>query len=93
MTAEQQQLFDESILRVLDRNQSSFGLGATAIQALVGEFGFTPRDPAEVTRRLDYMAHEQVGFVEQTNKGDFNSAARAWRLTPRGENHLRQRGL
>jgi hypothetical protein len=43
MNAEQQQLFDEAILRVLDRNESTFGMGATALQVLVGEFGFSPR--------------------------------------------------
>jgi hypothetical protein len=93
MNAEQQQLFDEAILRVLDRNESTFGMGATALQVLVGEFGFSPRDPAEVTRRLEYMADAEIAFVAPVSKGQFNPANRTWRITARGTNHLRSRGF
>lgn len=91
MNAAQEQLFDEALLRVLDRNISQFGLGAAALQVLVGEFGFTPALEL-VQRRLDYLCDEKIGYVAEVNK-KANRANRAWKITADGTDHLRAKGF
>lgn len=93
MTAEQTEIFDVSILRVLDVNAGrQFGLGALAIQALLGTYGFTNEPVAEINKRLEYMADREIGFVEIVNKGQFNPSNVTWKITARGINELRSRG-
>jgi len=92
MTPEIEQRFDEAILRVLDRNPSQFGLGATTLQVQVMEFGFTVRDPAEVLRRLEYMADPRIGFVAEISR-TANKAVRTWKITAAGTDDLRSRGF
>lgn len=93
MSPVQQEIFDLSILRVLDVSAgTSFGLGALAIQALLAQYGF--KEPTDVIeRRLRYMADKTIGFVEQVEKGQFNPANVTWRITAPGMNELRERGL
>jgi hypothetical protein len=85
MNAAQMEVFDVSA-------GSQFGLGALALQALVATYGFT-KSTEEITRRLEYMADAEIRFVERVNKGQFNPANVSWRITARGINHLRERGL
>lgn len=92
MTPHQEQLFDEAILRVLDRNISQFGLGASALQVLVGEFGFSPKSTDEVVRRLDYLTDPKIDFVTEVKLGH-HKANRSWKITAEGTDHLRSRGL
>jgi hypothetical protein len=92
MTPEQTQLFDEAILVILDRNESSRGYGPTTIAHLLGEFGFGHKTPADVQKRLDYMNDPEIAFVAEVNKGQFHTAARTWKATARGINHLRSIG-
>ena len=92
MTAEQTELFHVSLLRVLDRNSTQFGLGANALQVLVGEFGFTPTKE-QVIEAMDYLEDSAIGFVATVQKGNFNPAARTWKKTALGTNELRRRGF
>lgn len=92
MNAEQEQLLDEAILRILDENDQRFGLGANALSHLVGRFGFTV-DKDAIVRRMEYMADTDIGYVRQVDKGNFNTAARTWRITAKGTNHLREQGV
>ena len=84
---------DEAILRVLDERDSSFGLNATAIKHLIVGAGFPHTEEAVIQRRLDYLFHDQIGFVCTVGSGDFHAHLRFWRISPRGTNHLRAQGL
>lgn len=92
MNPAQTEMFDQAILQVLDLNGSRFGLEAKAVSVLVKEQGFSPT-VQETERRLDYMADEAIAFVKVVDKGDFNTANRAWKIAARGINYLRERGL
>jgi hypothetical protein len=92
VTVEQQELFDLALLNCLDSGDTQFGLGPTALQHLVGRYGFSIRDPEQITRRLEYMADPQIEYVRPVDKGNFNTANRSWRITAKGTNHLRERG-
>ncbi len=91
MTAEQTELLHVSILRVLDRNGSRFGLGPNALCVLLGEFGFSP-NLTDMDRTLDYLADPAIEYVVPAEKGHFNPAARTWRITAKGTNYLRTHG-
>jgi hypothetical protein len=91
MTAEQTELFHIALLRVLDRNGSSFGLGPSALQVLVGEFGFSPTKE-QIVEAMEYLEDPAIGFVTLAKQGAFNAANRTWRKTALGVNELRKRG-
>lgn len=93
MTAEQLEILDLSILRVLEANAGrTFGLGVTAIRAHLPTYGFS--ESAEmISKRLEYMADKEIGFVTNPDKGQFNPAHVTWKLTARGQNELARRGL
>jgi hypothetical protein len=90
MTPEQEKDLDAAILTILDERDSKFGLSANAVGVALPRFGFSVTH-AEVERRLDYLADPQVGFAREVPTGDFHANLRAWRLTPRGLNHIRGR--
>jgi hypothetical protein len=92
MTAEQTELFHLSLLRVLDRNSTSFGLGTNALCILVNEFGFNP-SADQVKEAMEYMEDPAIGFVTTVQKGAFNPTARTWKKTALGTNELRKRGF
>lgn len=93
MNAEQQELFDLAILRVLDRNRTRFGLSVTAIGFQMREFGFAAVDVETLKDRLDYLSTHPAGkpFTEEVNP-EINRAKRCWRITDDGINHMDQRG-
>jgi len=92
MTPAQAEIFDVSILRVLDLNAGrQFGLGALAIQALLATYGFNESTDV-INARLAYMSDAEIGFVAPIDKGQFNPANASWRITARGLNELRKRG-
>lgn len=94
MTAEQLEIFHQSLLRVLDASAGrQFGLGAQALQVLVGQYGFAAVKQPDVEAAMHYLADKEIGFVEPVDKGQFNPANVSWRITARGINHLRHRGL
>jgi hypothetical protein len=91
MTAAQQELFHLSILRVLDRNGTRFGLNPQAISILVNEFGFSP-SLDETTKALEYMADKEIGFIAVVEKGHFHPHNAGWKITAKGINELRAHG-
>lgn len=91
LTPAQTELYHRALLRVLDCNNTRFGLTEPALRTLVEAEGFEPSE-GEVADALDYMVDPEVGYVVQVNKGQFNPANRAWKITARGINHLRERG-
>jgi len=85
MNPEQQQLFDEAILRVLDANRTRFGLGVPAVAHLLAIYGFMSPNHDTVLDRLDYLCGKLL--AEEVLKG-VNKANRAWRITQAGINHI-----
>ena len=85
MNAEQQELFDLAILRVLDANRSRFGLGLDGIGHLVAQYGFTAPDKNLLADRVDYLTRKAL--TEEVVK-TVNKANRAWRITEAGINHV-----
>ncbi len=84
MTTLQRELFRLALLRVLDANQTRFGLGAAALASLVCEFGFTP-GAAETEIELRYL-HDK-GLVTPLSKV-LSPENRVWRITASGRDCL-----
>lgn len=92
MNAAQTELFHSAVLQVLDANGSRFGLGAQAVALLVNQYGFSPK-PDETERALEYLADQENGFARPVDKQQMNPANRTWKITAKGINYLRERGL
>lgn len=89
MTAEQEHLLDESILRVLDTQASRYGLNPQTIRVFVQHYGQHVSD-AQIAARLRYLADEQIGFVRQVQATtQYHAYESYWSLTAAGVNHLR----
>lgn len=90
MTARQEQVLDEALLRVLDENDSRFGLDAASLTLRAANYGVRV-DSVEISKRLRYMADPQIGFVDRVEpEGAFHAERDFWRITARGLNHLRR---
>ena len=93
MTAEQLENFHLALLQVLDTNAGSqFGLAVPTLKVFVQTRGFRVVD-TEVEAAMNYMTDKEIGFVQTVDKGQFNPAHVCWKITARGINHLRARGL
>jgi hypothetical protein len=81
MTPEQKELFRLAILKVMDANNTRFGLGVAAICHLLVAFGFPNAKPEDVEEELDYLCRKELAtevlkIVSRENK--------AWRITKAG---------
>ena len=85
MTPEQRELFRLAILRVLDANNTRFGLGVPAVAHLMGMFGFPGPDAREVQDQIEYLAGK--GLVEEVLK-NISRENRSWRISPDGISFL-----
>lgn len=81
MNAEQTELFDKAILKVLDANRTRYGLTRAAIGHLTAQFGFANPDGEDILDRLDYLVKKKL--VEEVSKL-IGNANRAWRITEDG---------
>jgi hypothetical protein len=91
MSPEQRELFRIALLRVLEINGSSFGLGVTALATLVSTYGFSVK-PEVVTREVEYLSDPAIEFVAAVNKANFSTENRAWKISAKGRNFLAERG-
>jgi DNA-binding FadR family transcriptional regulator len=82
-------LFAGAVLKVLDANNTRFGLSMPAIRLLVRQFGFN-RSETETTDALEYLAGK--GLVEETPKV-LVKVNRAWKITDAGREYLDERNL
>jgi hypothetical protein len=88
MNTADREIYRICILRILDANDSRFGLGAEPCATLSKRFGFDcPADRAEV--ELEYLALK--GLVTLTDK-TISKENRAWRITPQGRAFLDEHG-
>jgi hypothetical protein len=83
------ELFDTALLRVLDANNTQWGLQAPALSMFTREFGFAP-SPADTVSRLEYLIGK--GMVQEVPKV-LSKANRAWKITDAGRRHLDEQGF
>jgi hypothetical protein len=74
------ELFAGAALKVLDANNTRFGLMAAALRLLVRQFGFDPTE-AEVKDILEYLTDK--GLVSEVAKS-MGKVNRAWKITDEG---------
>jgi hypothetical protein len=86
---EKTELFDIALLRVLDANNTLWGLQAQALGMFTREFGFSP-STSETVNRLEYLTGK--GMVEDVAKV-LSKANRAWKITSTGRRYLDEQGF
>ena len=98
MNAEQKELLDLAILRVLDANRTRWGMTVAQLAFHLLRFGFTAAscdcagdarkfgDP--IADRIEYLTNK--GLVEEVLKA-IGKANRAWRITSEGIDFVDQR--
>jgi hypothetical protein len=86
---EKTELFDTALLRVLDANNTQWGLQAPALGMFAREFGFSP-SASETASRLEYLTGK--GMVEEVPKV-LSKANRAWKITAAGRRYLDEQGF
>ena len=89
ISSHQQELFAAAVLKVLDANNTQFGLVTPAIRLLVRQFAFNPSE-AETVDALEYLAGK--GFVEAAPKV-LVRINRAWKITNDGRQYLDDHNL
>jgi hypothetical protein len=83
------ELFGGAVLKVLDANNTRFGLSMQAVRLLVRPFGFN-RSEAETTDALEYLADK--GLVEESAKV-LVKINRSWKITDEGRQYLDDNNL
>jgi hypothetical protein len=81
MNAEQRPIFRTALLRVLETNNTRFGLEVPAMSLALGRFGFPGPNPEDVKDEIAYL--EGKGLVEEVLK-KINREHRAWRISTEG---------
>ena len=86
---EKTELFDNALLKVLDANNTLYGLQAPALAMFTREFGFAPSEP-ETVRRMEYLTEK--GMAREVPKL-LSKANRAWKISEAGRRHLDEYGF
>lgn len=87
MNPEQRELFRLAILRVLDANNTRFGLGRSAIAHTTGIFGFPSPKTEELTAALQYLEGKKL--IYEVLKG-ISPENQAWKITAEGTDFVAQ---
>jgi hypothetical protein len=85
----QLELFAGAVLKVLDANNTRFGLTTPALRLLVRQFGFNPTEE-ETKDALEYLAGKRL--VEEKPKA-LGKANRMWKITDEGRRYLDEHNL
>jgi hypothetical protein len=83
------ELFDNALLRVLDANNTQWGLQASALGMFTREYGFSPTT-TETVSRLEYLTGKDM--VQEVPKV-LSKANRAWKITNAGRRYLDEQGF
>jgi hypothetical protein len=83
------ELFDNALLKVLDANNTPWGLQAPALCMFTRELGFAP-SAAEAISRLEYLIVK--GMAQEVPKV-LGKANRSWKITDAGRRHLDEQGF
>jgi hypothetical protein len=86
---EKTELFDNALLKILDANNTPWGLQAPALCMFTRELGFAP-SAAEAVCRLEYLTAK--GMAQEVAKV-LSKANRAWKITDAGRRHLDEQGF
>lgn len=89
MNAQQRELFRLALLQVLEANHTERGLGAQALQLLVGAFGFRAPAVEDIRAELQYLADK--GFITAASKS-ISPENKNWRITAAGRDELASQG-
>lgn len=87
MPPEQRELFRLAVLRVLDANNTRFGLGRSAIAHTTGLFGFAQPKTDDLDAALEYLAGKEL--IYEVLKG-ISPENRAWKITAKGTDFVAQ---
>jgi hypothetical protein len=85
----QSELFAAAVLKVLEANNTQFGLTTPAVRLLVRQFAFNPSE-VETTDALEYLAGKRL--IEPMPKV-LVKINRAWKITDEGRRYLDERNL
>ncbi len=85
MNAEQRESFRLALLRVLEANNTQYGLGLAALGHLATTFGFSRARISDVEREIVYL--EDKGYAIQLVK-PISPENRVWRITAEGRDYL-----
>lgn len=88
MTPEQKELFRMAILRVLDANNTRFGLTVPAVSHMMAMFGFPNPKADEVADEIEYLSRREL--IQEVLK-IVSKENRAWRITTAGSGYLDSR--
>ena len=83
------ELFDQAILRVLQSNNTRFGLSPQAIGFFCRSYGFNP-EQTQTTDRLEYLAGKNLALEVPKVIGQ---SIRAWKITDAGRLYLDEHNL
>ncbi|HEX4120712.1 MAG TPA: hypothetical protein VH619_08865 [Verrucomicrobiae bacterium] len=89
ISTQQLELFDGATLKVLDANNTQFGLALPAIRMLVRQFGFNASE-TEMVDTLEYLTGK--GLVKEVSK-TLAKAFRNWKITDAGRQYLDENNL
>ena len=89
MTPEKRELYRIALLRVLDANETQWGLGAPALAVHVAVFGFPGLGAEPASAELRYL--EDKGFVKMNSKA-ISPENQTWRITAAGRDWLAENG-
>lgn len=87
MNPESREDFRKALLRVLDANNTRFGLGAKALGHLVASYGFPSPNQDDVKSEVQYLEDKEL--VSQVMKG-VSPENRCWRITAAGRDFVAQ---
>ena len=89
MTPNQRELYRASLLRVLEANDTKWGLSLPALEVNVAAFGFRGLGLDSTEREVRYL--KDKGFVEPINKA-ISPENQTWRITAAGRDWLATNG-
>jgi len=89
MTAAQRELYRAALLRVLDANETQYGLSAMVLAVHVAVFGFRGLGAELATTELRYL--QDKGLVNRPSKA-ISPENQTWRITAAGRDWLAQNG-
>lgn len=87
MNPETRELFRKALLRVLDANNTRFGLGAKALGHLVASYGFSSPNESDLKTELQYL--EDKKLITECMKG-VSPENRSWRISAEGRDFVAQ---
>ncbi|HEX3719079.1 MAG TPA: hypothetical protein VH595_14015 [Verrucomicrobiae bacterium] len=89
ISSNQLELFDAAVLKVLDANNTQFGLAAPALRMLVRQFGFNASE-SELVETLEYLTGKEL--VKEVSK-TLGKAFRNWKITDVGRKYLDENNI